>query len=112
MRGMSEAALQKSILDWLKRQPDVWFLKIHGGAYQAAGVPDIVGSCRGVFFGLELKTKTGKLSSIQAYHLKKILATGGAASVVRTLGEAKEAIRSIRAHAPFSRCLKGDVSAE
>lgn len=45
------------------------------------GVPDIIGSIKGHFFALELKTDEGVLDEIQQYTLCKIRKSGGFAMV-------------------------------
>lgn len=46
-----------------------------------AGIPDIIGCVGGVFFALELKTRS-KVTPIQAYHLRKIEDAYGQSFVV------------------------------
>lgn len=64
--------------------PHSWFVKIHGGPFQAAGIPDIVGVVEGRFVALEVKCpgKESTTTKLQALTIRRILAAGGIAGVV------------------------------
>jgi Holliday junction resolvase len=55
--------------------------------YGTAGIPDIVACIGGRFMAFEVKTEKGKLTKLQEETIKKILAAGGMAFVVRTVDE-------------------------
>jgi len=59
-------------------------MKVHGSAYQVAGVPDIVGVFAGHFVGLEVKLPglEQTVSSRQAYIMSKIQDAGGVVAVI------------------------------
>jgi len=55
-----------------------------------AGVPDLVVCYQGRFYGLEVKTLTGRVAPIQTYNLKKIGEAGGVGVVVRSVADVRE----------------------
>lgn len=79
-----EGALQKRITGWLKRHPDIWFLKVYGSAVQTTGVPDLILCKNGKFVALELKRTDGKgvLRAVQRAHLDRINNAGGVGVVI------------------------------
>jgi ABC-type phosphonate transport system ATPase subunit len=52
------------------------------GGYGKSGVPDIVGSYNGKFFGIECKAGKGKTTALQDLNLRQIAIAGGIAAVV------------------------------
>jgi hypothetical protein len=74
-----------------------WWVKIHGSAFQTAGVPDLVGCYRGRFVGLEVKLPDdrSKLSKVQGVMLLRIRNAGGVAKVVRSTEAALQVVREI-----------------
>lgn len=87
--GATEKSITRSIQSWLKTQPEVWQFKVHGGPYQTAGIPDIVGCWSGRFFALEVKGQRGYPTVLQTKTLEKIREAGGLAAVVKSLDEVK-----------------------
>ena len=88
-----ERAITDTILKWLKRE-GYWAVKIHGAAYQTAGLPDIIAIDRhGRFVGLEVKRPIiGKVTRLQEKTLQDINLGGGYAVVVRSLEDSFAAI--------------------
>jgi hypothetical protein len=84
---MLEKDITNSILRYLKTVSNCFFWKEHGGMYGTAGIPDIVACIGGRFMAFEVKTEKGKLTKLQEETIKKILAAGGMAFVVRTVDE-------------------------
>jgi hypothetical protein len=86
MAKKSESKLQQRIQKALKAEfgRSMWIVKIHGGPFQKAGIPDLIGCVHGLFFGLEVKMPDGKLSRIQDFTLSDILKAGGIAAEVTT----------------------------
>lgn len=92
---MLESEIQTQCIDFLKRHNIThWRVALggvrHGGVRKAnpmKGMPDICGVLRqstpGRFFGIELKTKTGKLSKDQSHWLKILKESGAAVEVIR-----------------------------
>jgi hypothetical protein len=87
-----EATVVARIVAWLRAQPDVWVFKVHGGAMQTAGIPDLVGVKSGRFFALEVKRPGGKATPLQAAMMRKIAAAGGVVATVTSVEEAREAL--------------------
>jgi len=75
--------LTKEIVIALKKN-GCFAVKIHGGPYQVAGLPDIVGCYQGRFFGLEVKLpgKEHKLTAKQNLTLRRIKEAGGISGMV------------------------------
>lgn len=96
MARKGETHLQKRVHSALRRNFKWWGFKVHGGPFQAAGIPDIVGCCAGLFFGIEVKMPKGKISDIQKETICDIKRKGGAfATVVTTPEEAVEFVRRV-----------------
>lgn len=60
--------------------------------YGTAGIPDIIACINGRFFTFEVKTVVGKPTKLQEATIRKILAAGGTALVVRSVDEVRTAI--------------------
>ena len=75
--------------------PGSFWIKIHGGSYQQAGIPDLIGCVEGVFFGLEVKLpdKLDTLTGLQQYTLDLITKAEGVAVVVTDPKEAEAIVR-------------------
>lgn len=58
-----------------------FYFKVHGGPFQRAGIPDIVGVHKGRFIAIEVKRPSGKhpYSKLQLLNIKKINLAGGIA---------------------------------
>ena len=91
-----EKVFQTRLLVRLREIPGTYWFKSNDRT--TAGIPDIIGCVAGVFFALELKTKS-KVSPIQAYHLRKIDDAAGQAFVVtpKNVAQVLEFIRKIAA---------------
>lgn len=66
--------------------------KVHGGAFQMAGIPDLIGCIDGRFFGLEVKRPGGRATALQSAILRRIEQAGGIAAVVTSVAEAEAAL--------------------
>ena len=95
---MNESDIVKAIMKYLKSVPRCFCWKEHGGMYGTAGIPDIIACINGHFFGFEVKTDVGKPTKLQEATIRKILAAGGAAVVVRSVDEVKAVVNGINAH--------------
>ena len=93
-----ERTITDSIMRWLKGA-GYWAVKIHGAAYQTAGLPDIVCIDRkGRFVGLEVKRPViGKVTELQKRTLENINMGGGYAVVVRSIEDAMAAMAASEA---------------
>lgn len=89
---MKESDIVRAIMKYLKTVPECFAWKEHGGMYGTAGIPDIIACIGGRFFGFEVKTEDGKPTKLQEATIRKILAAGGTALVVRSVDEVRTAI--------------------
>ena len=90
---MAEKDIVAGILRFLKTVPGCFAWKTHGGVYGTAGIPDIIACVNGRFFAFEVKTASGKATQLQQATVRKILAAGGTALVVRSVDEVRDALR-------------------
>jgi len=75
---MKESIVQKRLMDKLKVEfPDIYVRKIAQTIYSHGGVPDILGCLNGLWFAVEVKTNTGKLSKLQQREGQLIEKAGG-----------------------------------
>ena len=89
---MAEKDIVTQILRYLKKVPRCFAWKEHGGMYGTAGIPDIIACINGRFYGFEVKTRDGKPTKLQEATIRKILASGGTALVVRSADEVRTVI--------------------
>ena len=89
---MAEKDLVAKILRYLKTVPKCFAWKEHGGIYGTAGIPDIIACINGRFYAFEVKTPIGKTTKLQDAIIRKILACGGTALVVRTVDEVRAVV--------------------
>ena len=89
---MAEKEIVAKILRYLKTVPRCFAWKEHGGMYGTAGIPDIIACIDGRFYAFEVKTPVGKTTVLQEATIRKILACGGAAAVVRSVDEVRAVI--------------------
>ena len=90
---MSEASIINAIRRFLETVPGCFAWKTHGGIYGTAGIPDIIACVDGRFFAFEVKTASGKATQLQQATIRKILAAGGTALVVRSADEVRDTLR-------------------
>lgn len=79
---MTEKQFQNKVIEFLRAE-HIYHIKIWGGGYQKAGIPDLLCCIRGKFVALELKTEKGTPTVLQKYNLFKIQEAGGYARVLR-----------------------------
>lgn len=89
---MKEADIVRAIMRYLKTVPGCFCWKEHGGMYGTAGIPDIIACIDGRFYGFEVKAEGGKPTKLQEVTIRKILAAGGTALVVRSVDEVRAAL--------------------
>ena len=91
---MSEADLVKKIMTKLEKGPGGIWIKVSAGPFQVAGLPDIIGCYKGLFFGLEVKLpgKENTLTKIQQFWIRKIVEAGGIAHMVTSVEQALEIV--------------------
>ncbi len=86
---MLEKDIVAAIMKYLRTLPNCFCWKEHGGMYGTAGIPDIIACVDGRFYGFEVKTATGRPTALQEATIRKILAAGGEAYVVRSVDEVR-----------------------
>lgn len=79
---MTEKQFQNKVLAFLQAER-IYHIKIWGGGFQRAGIPDLLCCIRGKFVALELKTEKGTATVLQKYNLFQIQEAGGYARVLR-----------------------------
>lgn len=97
MTSQPESRLQRRIQDELK-SAGAFVFKVHGSEFMMAGLPDIVGCYRSIFFGIEVKMPGNKPSKIQARRLREIGQAGGMTCVAYDVPDAMGVIRAIDAY--------------
>lgn len=65
-----------------------WWVKIHGGPFQAAGIPDIIGCYKGRFVGIEAKMPGNRPSGIQRLVLDRLTEAGAICGVAFSIPQA------------------------
>lgn len=80
--------LESKFVEHLKNAwPSIFHFKTHGNQYQRAGIPDLVGSWRGWFVGIEAKIEDNKPTKLQEQTLEHIALTGGLAATATLRGD-------------------------
>lgn len=94
---MSERSqVTDKIMAHIRGRRGCWGYKVHGGAEQGAGLPDIICCYRGRFVAVECKRPSGgRTSKLQELELRKIESAGGVPLVARSLGEFLNALEQI-----------------
>lgn len=89
MAKKRETRRQRKIRKGLEKEfRGSWWKKIHGGWFQDAGIPDLIGCVCGLFFGFEVKEPDGEISDIQIENIEDIADAGGCSAEIQTLEEA------------------------
>jgi hypothetical protein len=99
MKKITEAILQRAIIDYLNYRKDLYWFRSAAGQVKMEsgrvfrtgrpGVPDISVVFKGQYFGLEVKTDTGRQSDVQKRAQQDIEAAGGKYYIVRDMDELK-----------------------
>ena len=76
-----EKKVKNKVVSILKELGCYYFYPMTGG-YGKSGVPDIVGSYYGKFFGIECKAGKNKPTALQLKNLQEIAESGGVAMVI------------------------------
>lgn len=86
--------MTSKIIKWLSARPSSFTIKVHGGWYQRAGVPDIYHIENEVSYWFEVKLPGGAYGAtpLQQATLKKLTAAGAIAAVVCSVEEVQEIV--------------------
>jgi hypothetical protein len=107
LRKPSEREIQKQVIEWLRYQRNIYFMRNNTGSFRITrkdgsvgwcvngkrGSPDIILCKGGEFIGLEIKTQYGRVSCEQRQAEKDIKQAGGKYFVIRSLEEAIKLIK-------------------
>lgn len=83
-----ETRLRVKIRKYVKDIFGGFWIKIWGGPFQSAGIPDYICCIQGLFIGLEVKCEGKEASALQLDAIREINSCGGYAAVVYTEEEA------------------------
>lgn len=72
-----ESHFQSQVIKYLKTLPKTWYVKIWGGGFMKAGIPDILCCINGKFVALELKRENGVASELQKRNIRLINDSNG-----------------------------------
>ena len=92
---MRESDIVRAIMVYLRSLDGCFCWKEHGGPYGTNGIPDIICCYHGRFYAFEVKTDTGRPTMLQEAVIRKILAAGGVALIVRSVEDVKAALAAI-----------------
>lgn len=90
---------EKNIENQIKRYLDrlgCWYMKVHGSAFQKAGVPDLIACIGGRFVGIEVKQPGGRVSPLQKLNIEEIQRSGGVAFVAYSVEDVRREIEKLR----------------
>ena len=87
--------IYNAILRLLKKTPNCFCWKEHGGMYGTAGIPDIIACINGRFVAFEVKTETGKLTKLQEITIQKIKNARGQAFKVTSAAEVAAILKEL-----------------
>ena len=77
----AEKQFENKVKSWLhqlqKEGQPIKFIKIWGGGYQKAGIPDLICCINGIYFEVELKASNGRPTELQKYNIKLTNAANG-----------------------------------
>ena len=97
MVAKPESRLQRKIKEHLQKTfGGVWH-KIHGGPFQAAGIGDLVGCCKGYYFNLEVKLNEdgpkNEPTELQQKEIDNVNQEGGCGACVKSPEQAEKVVR-------------------
>lgn len=92
---MNEKTVENQIKRYLDRL-GVWYMKVHGSAFQKAGVPDLIACIGGRFVGIEVKRPGGRVSPLQKLNIEEIQRSGGVAFVAYSVEDVRREIEKLR----------------
>ena len=99
---MAEGAIVRSIMEWLRKQPDCQAMKVHGSVY-VSNEPDIVGCCAGRMFAFEVKRPGQLPRPAQEARLRQWAKAGAVVAAPTSLQEVQQVIFAIRRMAVSGR---------
>ena len=94
---MLERDLVAAILRLLRKIPECFAWKEHGGMHGTAGIPDIIACFHGRFVAFEVKVPGGKLTKLQEITIQKIHNAKGHAYKVTSVAEVAAILQQLEA---------------
>jgi hypothetical protein len=92
-----ESRLQRRIQKAIREAYlDVWLFKVHGGPFQPAGIPDLIGCLCGRFFAFEVKVPGEEPSNIQKLTMTRLKRAGALVAVVTSPEQAVSLLAQLR----------------
>lgn len=88
MAKKPETHLQQRIQRALKAEFGGFWFKVHGGPFQPAGIPDLLGCVDGLYVAIEVKIPGEEPSSIQEITIEDIRNAGGISFVTDSVEHA------------------------
>lgn len=99
---VKESDIQRAILEYLQYRPDVFIARNNTGVakvtndrfyrFGLTGWPDIIGTWRGKFLGIEVKVPGGKLSSKQKETIDRLRSIGATIIVATSVDEVTDVL--------------------
>lgn len=98
MTEASEKIIAKSIVDWIKSQPNSYARKVHGGAYGTVGEPDIDACVNGRAVKIEVKRPSTRrrVTANQKLSIKRWASAGAVAFVACSIDDVEKELREAR----------------
>lgn len=86
-KQQGEALLVKRLKSYLERKYGGFWIKVHGGPYQQAGLPDLIGVVEGRGVGIEVKLpgKENTLTKLQELTLSELEEAGAVVGVATSI---------------------------
>ena len=95
---MLERDIVATILRLLRKTPECFAWKEHGGMYGTAGIPDIIACFHGRFLAFEVKVPGGKLTKLQELTIQKINNAKGHAYKVTSAADVAAILEQLEAN--------------
>jgi len=92
-----ERDIVAAILRLLRKTPECFAWKEHGGRYGTAGIPDIIACFHGKFLAFEVKVPGGKLTKLQELTMQKINNAKGHAYKVTSAADVAAILQKLEA---------------
>ena len=91
------AALVATFRAWQQAGAPIWWLKVHGGVWQRAGVPDLIGTWEGLSWAIECKApgKAGEVSPRQRIELDALSRAGAIVGVADSVASGLAVLRVV-----------------
>ena len=91
MAQTPEKLILNKITKWMEKTwaDELFYFKYHPSIYSPGGIPDLICCIKGKCVGIEVKTSTGKATTLQLRTLEAITSSGGISIIIRGFDTAK-----------------------